>query len=70
MKNFVLIGAPQYIVPRHIKTIKKTKNELVAILFSYDIMDRYFPQTSYFTKFEKLNKFVNKWHKDGNKKSN
>ena len=69
--NFALIGASGYIAPRHMKAIKETGNELVAALDPHDaigIMDSYFPQSSFFTNFERFDRFVDKWHRDGNKK--
>ena len=70
-KNFALIGASGYIAPRHMKAIKETGNELVAALDPYDgigIIDSYFPQASFFTEFERFDRFVDKWRRDtGNK---
>lgn len=71
MKNFALIGASGYIAPRHMKAIKETNNNLVAALDPYDgigIMDSHFPEASFFTEFERFDRFVDKWHRDGNKK--
>jgi len=71
MKNFALIGASGYIAPRHMKAIKETNNNLIAALDPYDgigIMDSHFPQASFFTEFERFDRFVDKWHRDGNKK--
>ena len=70
-KNFALIGASGYIAPRHMKAIKETGNDLVAALDPYDgigIMDSNFPQAHFFTEFERFDRFVDKWHRDGNKK--
>jgi len=71
MKNFALIGAAGYIAPRHMKAIKDTGNTLVAALDPYDgigVMDSYFPQASFFTEFERFDRFVDKWRRDsGNK---
>ena len=71
MKNFALIGASGYIAPRHMKAIKDTGNTLVAALDPYDgigVMDSYFPQASFFTEFERFDRFVDKWRRDsGNK---
>jgi len=69
--NFALIGASGYIAPRHMKAIKDTNNELIAALDPYDgigIIDSYFPQASFFTEFERFDRFVDKWHRDGNQK--
>ena len=66
-KNFALIGASGYIAPRHMKAIKETGNDLVAALDPYDgigIMDSNFPNASFFTEFERFDRFVDKWHRD------
>ena len=71
MKNFALIGASGYISPRHMRAIKDTGNQLIAALDPYDgigAMDSYFPEASFFTEFERFDRFVDKWHRDsGNK---
>ena len=70
-KNFALIGAAGYIAPRHMKAIKETGNNLVAALDPYDgigIMDSYFPQASFFTEFERFDRFVDKWHREHEKR--
>lgn len=70
-KNFALIGASGYIAPRHMKAIKETGNELVAALDPYDgigIMDSYFPQASFFTEFERFDRFIDKYHRENEKK--
>ena len=67
MKNFALIGAAGYIAPRHMKAIKETGNNLIAALDPYDgigIMDSNFPNTNFFTEFERFDRFVDKWHRD------
>jgi UDP-N-acetyl-2-amino-2-deoxyglucuronate dehydrogenase len=70
-KNFALIGASGYIAPRHMRAIKDTGNELVVALDPYDgigIIDSHFPQASFFTEFERFDRFVDKWRRDTNKK--
>ena len=70
-KNFALIGASGYIAPRHMKAIKETGNDLVAALDPYDgigIMDSNFPNASFFTEFERFDRFVDKWHRDSGKR--
>lgn len=67
MKNFALIGASGYIAPRHMRAIKNTGNQLIAALDPYDgigIMDSNFPEASFFTEFERFDRFVDKWHRD------
>jgi len=71
VKNFALIGASGYIAPRHMKAIKETGNNLVATLDPYDgigIIDSYFPKASFFTEFERFDRFVDKWHRENDKK--
>ena len=70
-KNFALIGASGYIAPRHMKAITDTGNNLVAALDPYDgigIMDSHFPQASFFTEFERFDRFVDKYHRENDKK--
>jgi len=71
MKNFALIGASGYISPRHMRAIKDTENNLIAALDPYDgigVMDSHFPEASFFTEFERFDRFVDKWHRDSGKR--
>ena len=71
MKKFALIGAAGYIAPRHMKAIKDTGNTLVGVLDKCDsigIIDSYFPEASFFTEFERFDRFVDKWHRENDKK--
>ena len=66
MKNFALIGAAGYIAPRHLKAIKETGNNLVAALDPFDsvgIMDSYFPESDFFTEFERFDRHIEKLKK-------
>ena len=70
-KNFALIGASGYIAPRHMKAIKDTGHNLVAALDKCDsvgIIDSYFPEASFFTEFERFDRFVEKYHRENEKK--
>ena len=70
-KNFALIGAAGYIAPRHMKAIKETGNNLIAALDPYDgigIMDSNFPEAHFFTEFERFDRFVDKWHREQEKR--
>lgn len=70
MKNFALIGAAGYIAPRHLKAIKDTGNSLVASLDRFDsvgVIDSYFPESNFFTEFERFDRFVDKYQRSGNK---
>jgi UDP-N-acetyl-2-amino-2-deoxyglucuronate dehydrogenase len=56
-KNFALIGAAGYIAPRHLRAIKDTDSNLSAaydINDSVGIMDSIFPQSEFFTQFERF----------------
>ena len=71
MVNFALIGASGYIAPRHMQAITDTGNNLVAALDPYDgigIIDSHFPQASFFTEFERFDRFVDKYHRENSKK--
>jgi hypothetical protein len=70
-KNFALIGASGYIAPRHMRAIKETGNKLVVTLDQYDgigVIDRYFPEASFFTEFERFDRFIDKCRRDTNNK--
>ncbi|MGP1561147.1 MAG: Gfo/Idh/MocA family oxidoreductase [Helicobacteraceae bacterium] len=70
-KNFALIGVGGYIAPRHLRAIKDTGNNLIAALDKNDsvgVMDAYFPQASFFTEFERFDRFVDKWHRSTSEK--
>ena len=71
MKNFALIGAAGFIAPRHLKAIKDTNNNLIAALDKFDsvgVMDSYFPQSDFFTEFERFDRHIyNFIHEKGQK---
>ena len=63
MKNFALTGVAGYIAPRHLQAIKDTGNYLAAAMDPHDsvgILDRYFPNTSFFTEFERFDRHLEK----------
>ncbi|HPN17568.1 MAG TPA: Gfo/Idh/MocA family oxidoreductase [Candidatus Aminicenantes bacterium] len=63
LKRFALIGAAGYIAPRHLKAIKDTGNVLVAAMDKSDsvgVLDSYFPGASFFTEFERFDRFLEK----------
>lgn len=69
MKRFALIGAAGYIAPRHMQAIKATGNELVAAMDSNDsvgIIDSHFPEASFFTEFERFDRYVDKLSRANN----
>lgn len=61
MKNFAITGVAGYIAPRHLQAIKDTGNNLIAALDPHDsvgILDRYFPNVSFFVEFERFDRHV------------
>ena len=63
MKYFNILGLGGYIAPRHLQAIKETGNELLAgmdVTDSVGIIDRYFPQASFFTEFERFDRHIEK----------
>ncbi len=63
MKNFGIIGVAGYIAPRHLRAIKDTNNDLIVALDKSDtvgIMDSYFPNCSFYTEFERFDRYVEK----------
>jgi Predicted dehydrogenases and related proteins len=70
MKNFALIGVAGYIAPRHLAAIHNTGNNLLAALDKFDsvgILDAYFPETHFFTEFERFDRHVDKLKRKGSK---
>ena len=68
MKKFALIGAAGYVAPRHMKAIQATDNQLVAAMDKFDsvgILDSYFPNTHFFTEFERFDRHVDKLRRKG-----
>jgi len=66
--NFALIGAAGYIAPRHMKAIKETGQYLIAALDKNDsvgIIDSYFPDASFFTEFERFDRYSEMLHRTG-----
>jgi UDP-N-acetyl-2-amino-2-deoxyglucuronate dehydrogenase len=61
--NFALIGAAGYIAPRHMAAIKANGQRLVAALDPSDsvgVIDDYFPDSAFFTEFERFDRHVDK----------
>lgn len=70
MKQFVLVGAAGFVAPRHMKAIKDTGNQLVAIMDPNDsvgIIDSYFPEADFFVEFERFDRHVDKLRRRGKK---
>ena len=69
MKNFAITGVAGYIAPRHLQAIKDTGNTLVAAIDPHDsvgILDKYFPDVSYFTEFERFDRHLEKLRREKN----
>lgn len=63
MKQFAVIGLSGYIAPRHIKAIQETNNTLLAATDPHDnvgFLDSYYPQASFFTEFERFDRYMDK----------
>ena len=70
-KNFALIGVGGYIAPRHLKAIKETGNELIASVDRHDsvgILDSFFPNSKFFTEFERFDRYLEKLRQEKNNK--
>jgi UDP-N-acetyl-2-amino-2-deoxyglucuronate dehydrogenase len=69
MKNFAITGVAGYIAPRHLQAIKDTGNKLVAAVDPNDsvgILDKYFPEASFFTEFERFDRHLEKLRREKN----
>jgi UDP-N-acetyl-2-amino-2-deoxyglucuronate dehydrogenase len=70
-KNFAVVGCGGYIAPRHLQAIKDTGNEVVVALDKSDsvgILDKYFPEASFFTEFETFDRHCEKLRRQGEEK--
>ena len=70
MKHFALIGVGGYIAPKHLKAIKDTGNILETALDKNDsvgIIDYYFPNTDFFTEFERFDRHIEKLRQENKK---
>ena len=68
MIRFGLIGAAGFVAPRHMKAIKEVGGQLVAAVDKHDcvgVMDSYFPDSSFFTEFERFDRHVDKLRRKG-----
>jgi UDP-N-acetyl-2-amino-2-deoxyglucuronate dehydrogenase len=68
MASFALIGAAGYVAPRHLKAIRETGHELIAAYDPADsvgVLDSYFPETAFFTEFERFDRHLDKLRRAG-----
>jgi UDP-N-acetyl-2-amino-2-deoxyglucuronate dehydrogenase len=66
--RYALIGTAGYIAPRHLRAIKETGGVLTAALDPSDsvgVMDSYFPETRFFTEFERFDRYVDLARRQG-----
>ena len=69
-KKFALIGVGGFIANRHLKAIKETGNTLVASLDKFDsvgTIDSYFPDSDFFTEYERFDRHIDKLKRQGTK---
>ncbi len=62
-KYFAMTGVAGYIAPRHLQAIKDTGNVLLAATDPHDsvgILDRFFPDASFFTETERFDRHLEK----------
>jgi UDP-N-acetyl-2-amino-2-deoxyglucuronate dehydrogenase len=72
MSNFALIGAAGYVAPRHLRAIRDTGHSLLAAFDPRDsvgVLDSYFPETAFFTEFERFDRHLEKLKRAGNEVS-
>ena len=66
--RFALIGASGYVAPRHMKAIRDNDGVLVAALDLSDsvgVIDSYFPESAFFTEFERFDRHLEKLRRKG-----
>ncbi len=62
-KRFAMTGVGGFVAPKHLKAIKDTGNQLAVSLDKHDsvgIIDSYFPNSSFFTEYERFDRFLEK----------
>jgi UDP-N-acetyl-2-amino-2-deoxyglucuronate dehydrogenase len=68
LKKFALIGASGYVAPKHLKAIQDNKGDLVSAYDPFDsagVLDQFFPQADFFTKFERFDRHIDKLRRLG-----
>ncbi len=68
MKRFALIGGAGYVAPRHMRAIKDTGSDLVAVLDPNDsvgVIDSHYPKADFFTEFERFDRHIDKKKRKG-----
>jgi len=70
MANFAIIGVAGFVAPRHIRAIKDCDGSLIAALDPHDsvgVLDSFFPETHYFSEFERYDRHIDKLRRKGPK---
>ena len=68
--NFALIGLGGYIAPKHIEAIKKNKCQLICSLDINDsvgFIEKYFPNSDFFTEIARFDRYIDKISRTKNK---
>lgn len=66
--RYAIIGAAGYVAPRHVRAIKETGGELVAVTDPHDTvgyLDSYFRDVSYFREIERFDRHLEKLKRAG-----
>ena len=69
-KSFAMIGVAGFVAPRHLRAIKDTGGKLVAAFDPSDsvgVVDSYFPDTRFFTEFERFDRHIDRMSREGHK---
>ena len=67
MLKFGLVGVGGFVASRHMEAIKLTGNKMIASLDPNDsvgIIDSYFPESRFFTEFERFDRYLDKIKRD------
>lgn len=70
MKNFAILGVGGYIAKRHVKAIKDTGNNLIAVMDKFDnvgFLDAFFPKADFFYEFERFDRHIEKLKRNNTK---
>lgn len=68
MNRFAVIGVGGYVAPRHLRAIKDCGGDVLCAIDKHDsvgIMDSFFPNTHFFTEFERFDRHIDKLHREG-----
>ncbi len=66
-KQFAITGVGGFVAPRHLRAIKECGAEVVCALDIHDsvgVLDSYFPQTHFFTEFERFDRHIEKLRRE------